>query len=79
MLVARDGPQGPPVALPRLEADSMEQYGGRHVVRVRNERHAHPGADRLILRVQMAGVPAAPERENECHCDGYAKGRRHNE
>ena len=76
---ARDRPQRPPVMLLRFKPDSVEQHGGGHVVSVRDERHAHPGADRLILRVQAAGVAASPERENQCPGNGHAKGHRQNE
>jgi hypothetical protein len=79
VLFARDRPQRPPVKLLRFEPDSVKQHGGRHVVRVRDERHAHPGTDRLILEVQAAGVPASPEREYEGPGYGHAKGHRQNE
>jgi hypothetical protein len=79
VLLARDGPQGPPVMRLRFQPDGVEQNGGRHVVRVRDERHAHPGADRLILPLQVAGVPPCPERENERPGNGHAKGYRQNQ
>jgi hypothetical protein len=79
MLLARDDPQRSPVVLLWFEPDSLEQHGGRHVVSVGNERHAHPGADRLILKVQAPGVPAGPERENECPGNGHRKGHRQNQ
>jgi hypothetical protein len=79
VLIARNRSQRPPVMLLRFDPDGVEQYGGRHVVRVRDERHAHPRADRLILKVKAAGVPASPERENECPGNGHAKGHRQNE
>jgi hypothetical protein len=79
VLLARDGPQRPPVILLGFEPEGAEEQGEGHVVSVRDERHAHPGADRLILKVQAAGVPASPERENECPGNGHAKGHRQNE
>src|ERR1017187_1758584 len=41
VLLARNRSQRPPVMLLRFDPDGVEQYGGRHVVRVRDERHAH--------------------------------------
>ena len=79
VLLARDSPQGPPVMRLRFQPDGVEQHGGRHMVRVRDERHAHPWADRLILQAEVAGVPAGSERENECPCNGHAKGYCQNE
>jgi hypothetical protein len=79
MFFAGDRSQRTPVMLLRLESDSVEQHGRGHVVRVRDKRHAHPGADRLILEVQPARVPAGPEPENECPGNGHAKGDRQNQ
>jgi len=79
VFLARDRPQRPPVVRLRFEPNGMEQNGGGYVVSVRDERHAHPGADGLILKVQAAGVPASPETENECPGNGHAKGHRQNE
>jgi hypothetical protein len=56
----------------RLQPDGMEQHGGWHVVGVRDERQAHPRADRLILPLEMVGVPTSPEPENECSRNGHA-------
>lgn len=74
VLLARDYPQRPSVMLLWFEAQGVEKHGGRHVVSVRDEWHAHPGADRLILKVQAAGVPAGPECENKGSGNGHAKG-----
>ena len=79
VFLARDCPQRPPVMLLRFEPNGVEQYGGGHVVSVRDERHAHPGSDRLILKVKAAGVPARPEPENECPGNGHAKAHRQKE
>jgi hypothetical protein len=79
VLLARDHTQRPPVALLWFEPDGLKQHGGRHVVSVGDERHAHPGADRLILKVQAPGVPAGPKRENECPGNGHRKGHRQNQ
>jgi hypothetical protein len=79
MLLAGDVPQRPPVMLMRFQPDGVEQNVGRHMVGVGDERHAHPRADRLIFPVQMAGVPARPEPEDECPGYGHAKGYHQNE
>ena len=79
VFLARDRPQRPPVVRLRFEPNGMVQNGRGYVVSVRDERHAHPGADRLILKVQAAGVPACPEPENERPGNGHAKGHRQNE
>jgi hypothetical protein len=76
--LARERPQRPPVVRLRFQPDGVEEYGGRHVVSVRDERDAHPGADRLILPPQTVGMPAGAERENECTGNGHAKGHRQN-
>jgi len=76
---ARDGPQRPPVMRLWFQPDGVEEHTGRHVVGVRDERDAHPGADRLILPLQAAGVPPGPKRENEGPGNGHAKGHRQNE
>ena len=79
VLFARNRSQGAPVVRLRLDSDSVEQQGRGHMVRVRDERHAHPGADRLILTLQVVGVPPCPERENERPGNGHAKGYRQNQ
>jgi hypothetical protein len=79
MFFAGDRSQGTPVMLLRLESDSVEQHRRGHVVRVRDKRYAHPGAHRLILEVQAAGMPAGPQTENECPGNGHAKGDRQNQ
>ena len=54
-----------------LQSDRAEQQLGRHMVNVRDERHAHPWADRLVLQAQAVRIPAGPVAENErsgnCH------------
>jgi hypothetical protein len=79
MFVARDRAQGAPVVLMGLESNSMEQDGGGQVVRVRNKRHAHPGADRLILEAQAVGVLSGPESENKCPGNYHTKRHRENQ
>lgn len=76
---ARDHAQGTPVMLMRLQSDRVEQHGRRNVVRVGDKRHAHPGADRLILEMQAVRVPAGPEPENKRRGNGHAKGYRENQ
>ena len=64
-------PQGPPVVRNGLQSDRPEQQLGWHVVNVRDERHAHPRADGLVLQAQAVRMPAGPVAENEragnCH------------
>ena len=79
VFLARDRAQRPPVMLLRFDPDGLEQYGGGHVVSVRDERYAHPGADRLILRAQAARVTARPDSENQRPGNGQAEGYRQNQ
>jgi len=75
-LLASDRSDWPPVVRMRFDPNGVEQQGGGYVVRMRDERYAHPRADRFILPAQLVGVPAGPERENKCSGDGHAKGHR---
>jgi hypothetical protein len=60
----------------RLQSDGPEQYLGRHVVNVRDEWHAHPRADWLVLQAQAVRIPAGPVSENERPGNRYQKRRR---
>jgi hypothetical protein len=77
VLLAGYSTQWPPVVRLRLDSDGVEQHGGWHVMRVRDEWNAHPGPNRLILEVQPVRAAAGPEAEDKCAGNRYAK--RHGE
>jgi hypothetical protein len=63
VFIAGDRPQRPAVMLIRRQSHSAEQNRRRYVVRMRDEGHAHPRADGLVLKAHHPGVPAHPEGE----------------
>src|SRR5205814_1984929 len=60
-----NGPHRPPVVFARLNSDGLEQNVLWHVMRMGDERHAHPRLYRLILAADAAGVDAGPEAEDK--------------
>ena len=66
---SRNEAKRPAVTLVWWKSDSLVQDFGAHVMRVGDEGHAHPGVNRFVLPMNVAGVSAGPEAENECPRD----------
>jgi hypothetical protein len=53
------------VRLARLDADGLEQYGRRDMMRVGDERERHPGADGFVRCMHAPRVAAGAEAKDE--------------
>jgi hypothetical protein len=63
-----------PVARVWLNPDRLEQQGRRDMARVGNEWNGHPRPNRLVRGVEMPGLFAGPEGEEESACDRKQEG-----
>jgi hypothetical protein len=58
------------VRLARFDADGLEQYGRRDMMRVGDERDGHPRADRFVRGVHAPCIAPGAEAEDESAGEG---------
>lgn len=78
MLLTCDSAQRPAVVLIRWNSDGLKQKVRLHVMRMGDERHAHPGADRFILAADVAHMQSGPIAENKRSGDGQNQSQSEN-